>query len=147
MDVNGALFHRLLTERYWLGPHPLPSTTSSVRWNKDSGTLELLDRLFIFRKSKKGPLDPLARRGSGVDSFGNWYFIAEGSGEIRFVPSAGGRSQHFWSPQDELPMPPAGDFKYCLPPRPDSVRMAGAAVTTDHYLVIGTTSPKGLLVF
>src|SRR6266568_9221411 len=135
MDVNGTRFHLLLTQKDWLGPNP----QKNVRWNPGGGALELLDRLFVFPKPKGGPLDPSNRRGSGVDTSGNWYFIADSASEIRFVSPVGASSQHFWSPQDEVPAPPAGDFIQTPAVQPAIIAMAGAAVTTDHYLVVGTT--------
>src|SRR5207244_1573329 len=43
--------------------------------------------------------------------------------------------------------PKAGDFEPVAPAVIEPLQLSGLAVTTDHYLIVGRTQPRGLLVF
>src|SRR5262249_23562888 len=69
--------------------------------------------------------------------------------EIRFLGYGQKLFQHFWSAGDGTctGATPNGAFFVTTPPTSSSFVMSGLTVTTDHYLVVGLLSPKGLLIF
>lgn len=153
MDVNQTRFQLVYGETDWLtaANQSSPSAEPLFDWNPCDATLSLHQSLFIFpRLSGQVALDVANRRGSARDRYGNWYWIAESQTELRFLsmmPSSS--AQHFWSSGDEVRSPvPAGEFFIPGGPEPQAALVfSGLAVTPDHYLVVGTVQPKGLLVF
>ena len=167
MDVNGSRFELLLGREDWarcedsaghaldaLWQGAVAGVAAPVDW--DDGLAELTLRPDVFR-FPAAPLDraplPADRRGAGRDRFGNWYWIAP-DGRGLLVQSAGSKATtRFW-PVDAAVAEDAhaGGFGPVEPAAPAPVaapaqRLAGAAVTTDHFLVAGTLDPPGLLVF
>ena len=127
-----------------------PEPEPPLDWNPTDSTLSLHQELFVFpRPQGQSPLAVENRRGAGRDRYGNWYWIAPDQNEIRFLGASEKSSEHFWSAADMVP--PArtnpGGFFSLQPPLPENLVMSGLAVTTDHYLVVGLTAPKGLLIF
>src|SRR5947209_13819874 len=148
MDVNNTRFHLLLGQNDWL---PAPHT--DLEWNAADQTLILARKIFVFppRRGEQPP-DPSQRRGAARDRFGNWYWISDDRTELRFQGTATTASEHFWSAADEsgrcAPRPASAIFQECpVPVVPPGIMMAGLAITTEHYLIVGTIEPAGLLIF
>ena len=159
MDANGTRFHLLLGEPDWLRrtdvPAAIDSTTDGggVAWIRERSEVTLRPIPFVFPAAPRDRAPSLDdRRGAARDRFGNWYWIAPSPTDI-FARSAGsGTTDRFWTTgegascgverRDEafVPIPPTDA------PSPP-LGLAGLAVTDDHYLVVGVTSPKGILVF
>jgi len=174
VDANGTKFHLLLGERDWarctdardgrttLGDHFLrePVRCGSAKddggfaWDASRHELTLRPCLVWFTAApndRPPDADGADRRGAARDRYGNVYAIAGSSTEIRIVPAATGTATHFWSAGDGLRCasePRYGDFQPTdTPAPPAALRMAGLAVTDDHYLIVGVIDPPGLLVF
>jgi phage tail-like protein len=165
VDANGTRFHLLLGKDDWarcvyedgtpLGDYwdgSPPAGGSALAWDGECGELTLEPRLFRFQTAApEAPLTPERRRGAGRDRFGNWYWIAASRQEIRVQSSGSGRASHFWAACDGetcAPRQDAGGFQPCLPaPPPEPCTFSGLAVTEDHYLVVGSLEPPGVLVF
>jgi phage tail-like protein len=141
MDVNGTRFHLILGHDDWAR-----CDTTDVRYDDDRDELTLTALPFRFTGGGAVPLDPATRRGAARDRYGNWYWIDE-------VPTTVlvNSSDRFWGVEDATAAPhraPGQQFEALDPPAlPPPLRLAGAAVTTDHHLIVGVTEPPGLLVF
>ncbi|MFN2599493.1 MAG: phage tail protein [Pyrinomonadaceae bacterium] len=175
MDVNGTRYRLLLGFGDWRECTDAGGTTlraiwkksktdetqtrlapaanaSGLAWDSRRNELILQPRLFRFTAAPddRAP-DTDGRRGAARDRYGNWYWI-DGSRAKVLVRSAGSHATtEFWSaaicasrcareakegefsPKESAPAP--------------SFVFGGLAVTQDHYLVVGTLAPKGLLVF
>jgi phage tail-like protein len=154
MDANGTRYHLLLGEHDWLPPAspPTEAVSERVEWDGAAHALMLEQLLFTF-PTPAGSVVPGVddRRGGAADRFGNWYWITADSTEIRVQSVGDGVSGHFWSGGDDaVPSPrsrptfeDAPGAGAPLPP----LSLSGLAVTDDHYLVVGTRAPGGLLVF
>jgi phage tail-like protein len=156
MDANGTRFHLLLGEADWMrcrtvdGAHVSPSS-GEVRWNSRRREVTLEPRPFRFPVSKRDrAVDPDDRRGAARDRFGNWYWIAPDRRSVLVRSVGSGNVSAFWPP-DVTDAPTSavheGAFYACLPSAPTPISLQGLAVTVDHYLVVGTTAPRGLLIF
>jgi phage tail-like protein len=165
MDANGTRFHLLLgrddwssctvdetpLRELWSASPPRPEA-SPLAWNEERAELTLQPRLFCFTAAPKDVPPTLGnRRGAGRDQYGNWYWIDD-SGRELLVHSAGSRrTSHFWQPGDGATCAPDtqyGEFAPKEPPTPLAhVQLSGLAVTEDHYLVVGTLTPPGVLIF
>jgi phage tail-like protein len=146
MDVNGTRFHLLLGGADWAG-----CTLEDVEWNDDAQELTLTPEPFEFPAGARDTRPQLIdRRGAGRDVFGNWYTIAPDARSV-LVTSVGDNSvTQFWPVDEDCapPLPRPGTFGPSTPPVVRAPqRLQGAAVTTDHFLVVGTLDPPGLLVF
>src|ERR1700723_560132 len=106
MDVNQTRFQLVCVKADWLPvtSNGSPSVEPLFDWNPCDATLSLHQDLYIFPKlTAQVALDVANRRGSGRDSYGNWYWIAESQTELRFLSMKPGSSaQHFWSSSDEV---------------------------------------------
>lgn len=162
MDVNGTRFHLLLGHDDWArctdergrtldhawsdAAHP-----PALAWNAWLRELTLQPEVFEF-PAGAGDVAPRLddRRGAGRDVFGNWYTIAPDGRSILVTSAGDGSIATFW-PGDETcaePLPRLGTFAPAAPVTvPPAGRLSGAAVTTDHFLAVGTLDPPGLLVF
>ena len=173
MDANGTKFHLLIGQDDWArcvgasdartalavdferAPVPCGGTNGGgFAWDKSTQSLTLRPCLVEFQSAPNDvPPGPpaVSRRGAACDRFGNIYWIAASSSELRIIPAATGRSTHFWSPGDGLTCQPDrryGEFNPAAeaPPLP-KLQLSGLAITEDHYLVIGVAQPAGFLVF
>ncbi|MBV8519263.1 MAG: hypothetical protein JO197_17850 [Acidobacteria bacterium] len=162
MDVNGTKFHLLLGADDWAqratnaNGTPLGSAfaqpDAELSWDARRNELTLGARTFAFTPSSGDrAVDVSARRGAAADAFGNIYWIAENGTEL-LVESSGSRTtSHFWASLDACApcvAPNAAlfsDVEVQAVAAPLALR--GLAVTTQHYLVVGTIEPAGLLVF
>jgi phage tail-like protein len=157
MDANQTRFHLLLGQRDWArtatpnanGIFPVPN--SKFEWDDLRHELRLRSDLFRF---KAAPRDDAPtqdeRRGAAADSYFNWFWIGANRDEIRVRSSGQTAPAHFWSASDAAaPVAPSKQtFQPVQPPPAIPARTySGLAVTEDHYLVVGTLAPAGLLVF
>jgi len=162
MDANGTRFHLLLGYDDWSGCtaqgqplrqdwETLPAgDTSGLAWDVARNELTLQPRLFRFRAPLgDNPPAPGDRRGAGRDRYGNWYWIDASRRAIRVGSSGTGTTADFWTASDSVATEPrAGDFQPLDPPAAmPAQEFGGLAVTKDHYLVVGTLQPAGLLIF
>jgi phage tail-like protein len=163
MDVNGTRFELLLGRRDWahcedddgheleaLWQDTVPGARAEVAWNATRRDLTLRPDALRFEAA---PLDRPPgrddRRGAGRDRFGNWYWITAARTQIVVRSAGSGATTEFWPPARRAPQPArSGAFAAVEAPLPAPPQLlAGAAVTDDHYLAVGTTEPPGLLVF
>lgn len=174
MDANGTRFHLLLGQDDWascsdasaparsLATHfatpPSPCTdsdrTTGFAWDKEHAALTLRPCVVRFDAAtadQPPPASGSARRGAARDRFGNIYWIADSSADIRVIPAATGGATHFWSPGDGLTCehePRYGEFHAIDSAAPPPIgQLSGLAITEEHYLVVGVLDPPGLLVF
>jgi phage tail-like protein len=164
MDANLTRFHLLLGEADWtactgpkgLGVFSIPD--ARVTWDKERYEVSLQPKLVQFipapRHTKPNLGSPAGtdsdRRGAARDRYGNWYFISTDQLEILVYSAGCHQTTHFWSTSDGHPgdCPPEGAFQPAetmgIAP-PSTLR--GLAVTEDHFLVVGTLAPAGVLIF
>jgi phage tail-like protein len=164
MDVNGTRFKLLLDKpdwaastdeqghllsRVWQGS--VHGADPTLAWDKDRHELTLRKHVFEF---PAGVLDRppqlLDRRGAGADVYGNWYWIGSDARTVLVESAGDGSTTQFWPGRGECEPAPErlGTFGPSDPaaPRP-AQQYVGAAVTEDHFLVVGTLDPPGLIVF
>ena len=166
MDANGTHFHLLLGHGDWgqctdaqgrllaslWSASPSDVDMETLSWDQERHEITLQPRLFKFTAAPQDRPPVLAdRRGAGRDRFGNWYWIDESRREVRVTSAGTGLTSHFWSVADgvacESP-PRYGAFQPLeTRPSPLPAQLSGLAVTEDHFLVVGTIEPAGLLLF
>lgn len=153
MDANRTRFHLLLGDD-WSSLQPDPDTPHTGDAELDETTWEysLHQKLFEFVPPRGDRIPTLDdRRGAAVDRFDNWYWIDETPTRILVNSSGSGATTLYWQPgYGDAPVPVVdrpGVFAPVTSATPQVLRLAGAAVTVDHYLVVGIVEPKGLLVF
>lgn len=175
MDANGTHYHLLLGYDDWaacadadararlrdawereLSPPddspPQEGEVTSLAWDSTRNELTLKPELFNFIAAEGDDAPDLERRRGGArDSYGNWYWIDDTRKRI-FVNSAGSKlTTPFWPIEGSTVCEhetEAGAFEPKDPtPTPAPQAFSGLAVTEDHYLVVGTIGPAGLLVF
>jgi phage tail-like protein len=148
VDANGTRFHLLLGQDDWLKR----TTLSGVEWNQDCGEVALVRRPYEFPTSP-GDNPPAIddRRGAARDAFGNWYWISESQTEILARSSGSGATSLFWSPAIAATTCEPRDGAFEPVDVPESAQgpaaLRGLVVTANHYLIVGTLEPNGLLVF
>jgi phage tail-like protein len=152
MDVNQTRYHLVYGQAEWSPPSvsASPGQEPLFDWNNTDATLSLHRELFIFPKPRgQAPLGVENRRDAARDRYGNWYWIGPQRDEIRFLGYGQKLFQHFWSAGDGACSGTTsnGTFFVPTPPATPNLLMSGLTVTTDHYLVVGLLSPKGLLIF
>jgi phage tail-like protein len=165
MDVNGSRFKLLLGDADWaactdeqghtfkqLWANHVPHADPSLHWDDTRKELTLRPEVFEFPAGRLDrPPRLVDRRGAGADVFGNWYWIGPEASTILVESAGDGSTEQFWPGHGE-PAPAAkrlGAFAAAepVPAPPPAQRYAGGAVTDDHFLVVGTIDPPGLLVF
>ncbi|MBI1762141.1 MAG: hypothetical protein HYR56_11980 [Acidobacteria bacterium] len=155
-DVHGS-GHELGNFRAWqlegvASSAPIIESDPPCDWDEARAELTLRQQLFEFRQA--GQANPVAlptRRGAARDRYGNWYWIAE-SGQELLVNSAGTHNTtHFWAACDGVQCEPASEFGAFqtrgAAPAPVPGQLRGLTITVDHFLLVGTLEPGGLLVF
>lgn len=145
MDANGTHYHLLLGSKDW-GHCPL----DGLEWDQTTQAVSLKTRAFEFKAAPSdAPVTLEDRRGAGVDRFGNMFWIAPDRQEILVLSSGTGATSHFWSNADTQPEAETllGGFNTCQPRGVVPQVYAGLAITEDHFLVVGTQQPSGLLMF
>jgi phage tail-like protein len=156
MDANGTRFQLVFGQGDWFGPGgDVSPPLTGLDWRASDSTVSLHQNVFVFPVTPGTvPLTIAQRRGAAQDQFGNYYWVGPNQNEIRFLggQQQGGQqqvAQHFWSAQDLRPSASArlGMFAPVDPKAAPAFTFGGLAVTTDHYLLVGLTSPPGLLLF
>ena len=89
----------------------------------------------------------MKRRGVGADRYGNVYWVGDDGLSVWGLSCGDGVSSQLWPLADTAPAPRAGEFAPAAPQTVSPLALAGLAVTEDHYLLVGTQQPAGLLVF
>jgi phage tail-like protein len=153
MDANRTRFHLLLGSD-WSSLQRDPHTTDIGDAEIDTTTWEyrLHQKLFEFVPPRGDRIPSIAdRRGAAVDRFGNWYWIDVAPTSIRVNSAGSGATTLYWEAgYGDAPVPvvqrPGAFAPVDVAPQP-VLELGGAAVTVDHYLVVGIVDPKGLLVF
>lgn len=161
MDANQTRFHLLLGRGDWARCRNLdsglpifenPAGQPAFSWDGRRYELTLGLRANLFPSSPANRVPSLSdRRGAAQDRFGNWYWISDTRDELLVNSSGSGVTTHFWASADELVRgcgSADGAFQACAPGTPPSpLLFSGLAVTSEHYLVVGVTAPKGFVVF
>jgi phage tail-like protein len=172
VDANGTHYHLLLGYDDWArcsdgqtelraawertqsppDDSPPQDGDSTLAWDATRNELTLQPKLFNFIAAK-GDVPPALekRRGGGRDRYGNWYWIDETRQLIQVHSVGSNVTTDFWPlPQSTVCVDEqeAGAFqpKDAQPPVMPRT-LSGLAVTDDHYLVVGTLAPAGLLIF
>lgn len=154
MDVNETRFCLLYGEKNWCDLFTT-ANKSVLDVHKSNGALILKERSYRFyNRGELTQRDELLtrkdRRGADRDRYGNWYWIAEDEREIRFSSPGSRQFEHFWSVRDNVEKPKGKGRDFSpenLPALPLTMKLRGLAVTADHYLVVGTLDPAGLVIF
>ncbi|HVF42794.1 MAG TPA: hypothetical protein VM936_07280, partial [Pyrinomonadaceae bacterium] len=175
MDANGTHYHLLLGYDDWAGcadadarellrdaweralsppddSEQQGGTETALAWDAARNELTLKPELFNFIAAEGDAAPALERRRGGArDRYGNWYWIDDTRGRV-LVNSAGTKlTTPFWPVEGSTACarePEAGAFEPKDPtPTREPRAFGGLAVTEDHYLVVGTVGPAGLLVF
>jgi phage tail-like protein len=162
MDVNGTKFHLLLTRDDWgrctSGQNVETLQTIWKRetdpeqkfdWDEYAGEITLQKQIFKFTTSPKDEKPELEkRRGAARDRYGNWYWIDETGLKIKVLSSGSNNVSDFYpAREDNSEEVKQGAFQPVEQPAQTPLELRGLAVTIDHFLVVGTLAPAGLLVF
>ena len=132
---------------------PAVANDTGLAWDGARQELTLQPRLFKYVAAPDdGQADLRNRRGAARDRYGNWYWIDETSRRIRVNSSGTKRTSEFWpAPAGQKTCAPAaaadGEFRPVRTEEEPPHEYGGLAVTEDHYLVVGTLRPKGILIF
>lgn len=156
-DVNQTRYHLLLGEADWDRSQTdtaLGSAANGRRWEYDRPRqgIRLQAEVFTFQQQGAAavPLDPHQRRDSDRDAYGHWYWIDPSGNQIR-ARWAGAEASEILYPNDLASCPqmsPTGDFRPAAPaPAIAAEPLAGLAVITDSYLVVGSPTTGSLLAF
>ncbi len=157
MDVNGTRFHLLQGARDWvpvLERQLARDEEHRLYWDEVFAGVTLAPRLFRF-PARRGETPPALdqRRGADCDRYGNLYWIDDDERGIQWLP-AGGRGQGgpYWDSASLATtaacISGGGLFVPCSAPASEVPhRLRGLAVTSQHFLVVGTLAPAGLLIF
>ncbi len=164
-DVNGTKFHLLLNRDDWGNCTSESGELLSKGWNRgDAGETDfsqefdwsdekneilLQPRLFKFTASPKDEKPNLEnRRGAASDRYGNWFWIDETNLKIKIFSTGSRRVSDFY-PTAEMNCEPSKKSGFApvetIAKTPAELR--GLAITIDHYLIVGTIQPAGLLIF
>jgi hypothetical protein len=165
MDVNGTRFHLIINSQDWLSPLPdssplSPPVVSVQGVDRDKVEYVLAEQYLalkrlppLFQRGRGSrSLEPEARRGSAVDRFGNWYWIANDRRRIYWQPSGMKKPLLYWDQLSSTCPQPVGSqtgegFQSCDPASREVAELAGLAVTRHHYLVAGNVTAGGVLLF
>ncbi|MFD3584533.1 phage tail protein [Streptomyces sp. NPDC058683] len=173
MDVQGSQYHvvngmddwgrctdaasgRTLSDA-WSDTAPATDGTA-WEYDPDLGVLRLRRDTPLFRRAARTPpLAPDIRRGSGRDTYGNWYWIDADRRTIRGRAVSARAASTWWSVDDladncACRSAEPGTFTHSGACPPVDILLQGLAVTTHQYLLVGyrgrqTPCEAGLLVF
>jgi phage tail-like protein len=167
MDANGTRFHLFFGRDDWAKcsavtvkgkEHTLSNAWKlaalqhavGLSWNDERGELTLDPRMFNFAPNGSAP-SVENRRGAARDRFGNWFWIDETSLKIRVLSAGSHTTTEFWRLPDKCACceeSSSGTFTPLNEAAPSPpIKLSGMAVTENHYLVVGTIEPAGLLIF
>ena len=156
MDANQTRFQLVFGQDDWFGPDiGSPPQKLGLEWRALDSTVGLTQFLSVFPVSPGTTRLTVAdRRGAAQDQYGNYYWVAPAQDEILFQAATENNvlqpAQHFWSAKDIAPTPndgAVGAFTPVTVETSQSFVFGGLAVTTDHYLLVGTIDPPGLILF
>jgi phage tail-like protein len=168
MDANGTTFHLLLGRDDWMhcldehgdllgnvdatSPFVSPEPERGLSWDPVRNMVSLKSYRFDFTPPLNDRRPTISdRRGSARDRFGNWFWLSDDESRI-LVNSAGNqKTSDFWpvaSTVCQLENRDPDEFHEIQPAQIAApLKLQGLAITEDHFLVVGTLEPKGLLVF
>lgn len=166
MDVNGTKFHLLLNRDDWGNCKSAANgeflskgwnrdaageadLTQEFEWDDEKNEILLQPRLFKFTASPKDEKpNPEMRRSAAGDRYGNWFWIDETNSKIKVFSTGSKRISDFYPPAETFCEPPKESvFAPVETIKKTPAELRGLAVTIDHYLVVGTIQPAGLLIF
>lgn len=152
-DVNGTRHHLLLGWPDWAQSYPETGEPPDWEYDRDRDVARLKSLPFAFpQPAGDRLLTPDDRRGSARDRYGHWYWIGPDRRTIRVRWTGANTDEHYWSAADVADCPPepgtpGGFAPESAPAPPPSEALAGLAVTTAHYLVVGLPESSAILVF
>jgi phage tail-like protein len=131
------------------------SNSSQLAWDSRRNELTFQPRLFRFTPAQDDQPPTLERRrGAARDRYDNWYWIDETRARIVVRSSGSQKVAEFWSASlsalrsaRRVDEEDDGAFRVKEERAVPSFVFAGLTVTEDHYLVVGTIEPKGILIF
>jgi len=170
MDVNGTRFRLVLGHRDFeplIGASYAPENALArwtaatggaaavpappLEWDSDWDGVRLMRQLpLLAAPADARLLQPADRRGADADAFGNIFWIARDRAGIRLRPAGIDADGDYWSVAALAAerLPAQGVFSPAAPSgAPRVPELSGLAVTRTRYLVAGTRSPGGLLIF
>jgi hypothetical protein len=147
MDINGTRFHLIADERDWQTVTDTSPAGGAAAWDPVRKSMGLKPLVPVFPRGRRSlPLTPDVRRGAASDRFGTWYWIGQDQQTLFRAPAATTRAMVYWQQASESTPARSGSFIEQAP-SPKRSNLAGLAVTTHHYLVVGILDPAGLLIF
>lgn len=150
MDANQTRFQLVFGQDDWFGPSDTASSPG-LEWRASDSTVGLTQNVFVFPVVPGSTaLTAADRRGAAQDQYGNTYWVTPGQDEILFLGNAQQQAEHFWSARDLTGITSKrtlGAFSPVNVTLTAAFLFGGLAVTTDHYLLVGTLNPPGLLLF
>ncbi|MCK7496564.1 MAG: hypothetical protein MZW92_40860 [Comamonadaceae bacterium] len=149
MDVNRTRFHLLTGPDDW-EPRLDAAAALGLWWDREQASLSLLPRVLRFApRASEALLTPAQRRGAACDAYGNIYWIDAAARRVRLLPAATTVAGDYWGVADlqSTRAPTAGAFAPVAAEPVSPPQLRGLVVTREHYLVVGTLDPGGLLVF
>ena len=150
VDVNGVRHHLLLGKADWSRAVDREDT-HDVTYDKHQHVVTLRPVTFVFPQPLGDRvLGPSDRRGAARDRYGHWYWIGPDERSVRVRWAGARQADHYWSASDPQTCEThtGALFSPVEPPAPrPSEQLAGLAVTSEHYLVVGAPDSGSLLVF
>ncbi len=148
MDTNsGVRFQLVATEAEWLAVQDSSQPDGAGRWDPLNRTMGLAAKTPLFPRGRNlQPLDPSIRRGAASDRFGSWFWIGKDLQSIYRSPAATGHPVLYWQPNHAQAPVRKGAFEVQAPETVPAA-LSGLAVTSHHYLVVGSLEPAGMLIF
>ncbi len=144
MDVNNTKHWYLLNAQDWGLNEDIPE--DHLLWSSTARALQLKPRAFHFPTPPGSPTtNPADRRGAARDQYGNFFWISEDRSRIR-VRFADNHVADYW-PFPSQESSAQTDFQPVSQASMQPLILYGLCITRDHYLVVGTDMPAGLLVF
>jgi hypothetical protein len=118
-------------------------------WDENASEITLQKQIFKFSASPKDEMPKLEnRRGAARDRYGNWYWIDANGLKIKVLSVGSNKVSDFYPAPESAPENiEQGAFQPVEKPQETPVELRGLAVTIDHFLVVGTLEPAGLLIF
>ena len=163
LDANETRHHLLYGETDWKRCHsaatpdaaeaawlPLAEySATAVEWVAEGQIARLRALPFSFTAPVLDNLPNLEqqRRGAAADQFGNWYWIDESAQKLR-VWREGIAAEDFWPLAEETVPAATGEFAPLDAANAQQpLSLAGVAVSSEHFLMVGTLAPAGVLIF
>ena len=155
MDVNSTKFHLLRGAADWQrcqeNPNLIPLPWQDAAWDADRNAVTLQPALTLFRHKQTSPLAVERRRGAARDAYGNQFWIAQNRQEIVWIPAADQKPVLFWTQSVTPPITTPDQFHPTVVTPTMPLTLAGMAVNTAQYLIVGYTGgpvgEKGVLLF